>query len=159
MAKIKGIEVKALKMFRSRNGYGFEANIYLNNKKIGNAYDEGVGGEMTIRILPEYREDFSTIVSDYYNENPSTFDGEDSFIEELIALKENENSFKKLIKKGFITCIELRYVKRTTPINEYKLKPSNFIGLKNNSIIPTILEKYKPVEYTVYSSLEDFNIA
>lgn len=44
MAKINGIELKAVKNFEGMEGYGFSANIYMDGKKVGTIMDRADGG-------------------------------------------------------------------------------------------------------------------
>lgn len=159
MAKIKGFELKGVKVFTARNGYGLSANIYLNNKKIGTAYDAGNGGAMDIFIeKPENRSKFSEVVETYYRENPSTLDGENGFIDELAALKEIESVFKKNEKKGYPITIALSFNKRNADLNEISLEEDIVLGLSSESAIQMVIDQYNPFEYTIYRSLKDFII-
>ncbi len=45
------IELKNIKTFQGRDGYGLNANLYLNGEKIAFVLDEGNGGEMRLQAL------------------------------------------------------------------------------------------------------------
>lgn len=159
MAAIKGVQLKSVKTFESRNGYGFSANLYINNKKVGVVGDEGRGGETDISIIKkEDRETFYQIVQQYYQENPADSNASYDFVEELLGLSEMEKIFKNNLKKGFTALVDLRYTKRQgedlSAITEIKV--DEVVGLRNISHLNTVLEGDKPVEYTVYQDLNDF---
>lgn len=159
MAQIKEFQLKGVKLFASRNGYGLSASIYLKNKKIGEAYDAGNGGVMDIMIEdPANRTKFSESVEAYYRENPSTLDGEGGFIDELAALKDVEGFFKKNVKKGYPITIVLSFNKRKSDLEDISLEEDKILGLSSESAIEMVLNQYNPVEHRVYRSLEDFII-
>ena len=47
--KISKVELKAIKTFEGMDGYGLNANVYINGKREAVALDEGCGGEMLLR--------------------------------------------------------------------------------------------------------------
>nr|WP_317428556.1 hypothetical protein [uncultured Blautia sp.] len=69
MAGIMGINLKAIKKTVGREGDGFLANVYLNNKKIGTVADYGDGGGYEICIEQE-KKLFEEIVQKYYEKYP-----------------------------------------------------------------------------------------
>lgn len=69
MAGIMGINLKAIKRTVGREGDGFLANVYLNNKKIGTVADYGDGGGYEICIEQE-KKLFEEIVQKYYERYP-----------------------------------------------------------------------------------------
>lgn len=111
MAKIKGIQLKAVKSFETMDGFAISANVYLNNKKVGEIIDEGNGGGMYGHFNgPKIEEELATIVKKFYEENPRYFIIKPKnnlgwiieFIEsELLELHDIEKEFKKNSKKGF----------------------------------------------------------
>lgn len=160
MAKIKGIELKAVKVFNSRNGSGFESNLYIDGKKVGAAYDAGVGGVMNIDFLEkEAQQTFSERVTAYFQEKPAEMDSEEDFIEELFQLWEAEKQFKKASKQGLVITVDMDYHKRTTPIQEVfsaGYKPSEIVSVRSEEVLQRELAEKQPVEYTVFRTLEDF---
>lgn len=69
MAGIMGINLKAIKRTVGREGDGFLANVYLNNKKIGTVADYGDGGGYEICIEQE-KNVFEETVQKYYERYP-----------------------------------------------------------------------------------------
>ena len=52
MASIKGISLKSIKFIKLKDDYyGFTANIYLNNKKIGSCENLKFGQECIINLI------------------------------------------------------------------------------------------------------------
>lgn len=172
MAKIMGLQLKGLKYFQGMEGTGFNANLYLNNKKVAFCMDEGCGGEMSIQWLDfkdtSSRESAYKIANEYYEKYPkSLFYTSDEgklveVIEELISLSEVEKWYKKQVKAGFKIVVDIRYNKRTSTLDECDFTKNDiqvcYVGW-NSKTEENMKEKYKPVEYTVYKSLDDFNIA
>ena len=162
MATIKGIGMKAVKTFKTWDGVGFTANLYMDNKKIGIAQDEGHGGEVEFHILkPEHREEYSRRVKEYYEENPSSMNNEYDFINELYEAWETEKTFKSNTKKGFPITIQMSFHKRTDGVEqmfEGGYKPDIMVGVRNESIVQAQLDEHKPVEYKIFRTAEDFNM-
>lgn len=163
MAKIKNVQLKSVKTFIGREGHGFNATLYINNKKVGFVTDHANGGELSIDFEKrETRIEFSQIVKEYFDEKPATFDGESMFIEELLQLTEAEKTFKKNSKKGYPILVELRYKGRTedmTKMYSGSMKLDEMVGGVDEETIKQVIEESKPVEYTVFRTLEDFIIA
>lgn len=162
MATIKGIGFKALKSFQTGDGVGFSANLYMDNKKVGFAQDQGCGGEVEFHILkPEDRAEYSKRVQEYYKENPAEMDNEYDFINELYEITETEKQFKKNAKKGFPIIIQMSFHKRTDTIEQVfagGYKPDIMVGVRDENVAQSEIEKQKPVEYKIFRTLEDFNI-
>lgn len=172
MAKIMGLQLKAYKSFQGMDGYGFNANLYLNNKKVAFCYDAGNGGEAEIQwldinntkaVVETYK-----IVNEYYKKYPKyLFDSSDhgkvlELVEDLIALMEVEKWFKNMIKKGFKFVVDIKYNKRTATLEEYDFSKQDVqVCYKtwDDKIEQEMKYKYTPIEFTVYKSLEDFNIS
>lgn len=162
MAKIKNIQLKAIKFFNSGRGEGVTANLYIDNKKQGFIHDAGVGGMLEIDFLSrEAREIFSDRVQAYYEENPASQNSEEDFIEELLQLAETEKVFKQSTKKGFPITIKFQYHKRTDSLEEMfanGFKHAEMVSVANEEVVAEQLEERQPVEYKVYRTLEDFII-
>lgn len=173
MAKIKGLQLKAYKSFEGREGYGFSANLYYKNKKVAFCFDSADGGEMDIDWLnndKNLKEEIKTISEKYLKENELVSSDNPihsqgyiaNMIEELIRLSDIEKVLKKKKKQnpnGFV--VYLRYIKANT-----RAKDIDFSNYKEDDILSgndwneeiekLILAKYKPVEYEIYTKLEDF---
>lgn len=168
MAKIYGVELKAIKYFEGREGIGFNSNIYLNNKKIGTFSDYAFGAmeeySFDSKTTKEQIQELRELAEQYFNDFPMyLFYPQDKvveFLSEILKLKEIEDSFKKERKKNS-ECIIITgsFEKRTelqlsdvadeviVSINHYdKVKVSNYI------------KKQGFIEYNIYKSLEDFII-
>ena len=71
MAKIKGIELKGIKTFQGMEGVGFNANIYLDGKKVGFVMDSAYGGDYNYEYdTPEAKNEIDKRIKEYYTENP-----------------------------------------------------------------------------------------
>jgi hypothetical protein len=157
MASINGIALKAVKTFQTMDGVGFQSNVYIGNKKIGVAGDGGFGGSVDIHILPEYRKEFSKRIQDYFEKHPAYLHTDEDFINELYELLETENQFKKNTKKGFPILISLSCYNRLKGFDfEQPYQSSKMIGVIKESQIEEQVKKHKPIEYTVYRTLNDF---
>jgi hypothetical protein len=169
MAKIMGLELKAVKTFLGSDGYGLNANLYLNGKKVAFVLDEGRGGESEVTFTDKSKEDeVFAIAQRYYEKYPKFLLHDNKWaklyelLEELYALYETEKYFKKQSKKGYLAVVEVRYNKRTEDFTK------NYDPTKRDCMVAFIewdekaekylIDKYKPVEFKVYQRLEDFII-
>lgn len=169
MAKIMGLELKAVKTFLGSDGYGLNANLHLNGKKVAFVLYEGRGGELEVTFTDKLKEDeIFAIAQRYYEKYPKFFLHDNKWarlyelFEELYALYEIEKYFKKQSKKGYLTVVEVRYNKRTEDFIK------NYDPTKRDCMVAFIewdekaekylIDKYKPVEFKVYQRLEDFII-
>jgi hypothetical protein len=168
MAKIAGIELKAVKQFVGHDGYGFEATVYMDGKRIGHAFDGAYGGEIELRIDRPFDEEYTKRAAAYFAKNPTVY-AENVYaqrtwlLEELLRLKEIEKVFKKNIKKGFAWTIDLRYQKRSATWDEIlgdkRVKQDEIVSIvAKDSILEKVLKEHQPVEYTVFKSETDFVI-
>lgn len=66
--------VKAVKFHQGRDWLGVNANIYLDNKKIGSAYDAGDGGEMNIHLGKTEMSNLSDFIK---KEHPELLEGKE----------------------------------------------------------------------------------
>lgn len=104
MAKLMGVQLKAVKRWEGMEGYGLSANLYIDNKKVGTVLDEGNGGMIFINVLREKQNLLDERRTKYFEKYPpvSTSDtDEESFIYELIYKTEDESDFKKFVKRGY----------------------------------------------------------
>lgn len=163
MASIYEFELRGIKTL---NKIGFTANLYYNNKKICNYTDNNDGLIPSIIFDKNFSQnDILNEIKLFYRNNPKEmiYNSDNyliiEFVEELYRLKELETIFKKLNKKEKTSLIELKFSKRISYISEYQ-KEDICISttLLNEEFMSKLLEKYKPVEYTIYNSINDFNI-
>lgn len=169
MAKIYGMELKSVKDFEGKQGNGFSANLYLNGKKMATCLDEANGGQLEItfetKLSKEKLKDLYTTVNKYYEDYPKYIisDANDygkllEMVEEIYSLKENENHFKKQVKKGAKGIVEVRYVKRNAPFNIYDYKAEELYVVKDLSTLDSLLKEVGAVEYSLYTDIEQFDI-
>ena len=93
MVSMNGVQLKNVKTFKGIDGNGFNASIYMDNKKIGIVSDYGDGGEMDFNITPQFCYAFEQKVKN------SSFSYPDTFITRILDLLLIEKSFKKSVKK------------------------------------------------------------
>lgn len=169
MAKIMGLELKAVKTFIGSDGYGLNANLYYKDKKVAFVLDEGNGGELMVYFADkDKQEKVLAVANRYYEKYPKyLFHDTDwtkltELVEELYDLYETEKYFKKSLKKGFSVVVEIRYCKRMdNPLDNYDpAKQDCMVALKtwNEKVKQDILNEYQPAEIKVYERLEDFII-
>ena len=149
MASIKGVTLKAIKSFNGHDGQGFNANIYLDNKKIGEISDDGWGGGYQYDFNNKMNEAvFKERMKAYFNEYPSEFEEMDIFIYDILSLVGYEQAWKKAVKGKRPLLIVL----------ESKYKSPIVYQASIESQIEGILQEEKPDKHTVFRSLEDFII-
>ena len=74
MASIKGVSLKKIRKTEGREGIGYQADIYLNNKKIGNVVEWADGGKAEVNIpSKENMETLMHIVYEWGDKNPSDY--------------------------------------------------------------------------------------
>lgn len=166
MAKIYEFELKGIK--KTEND-GLVGSLYYQNKKVAIYTDNNNGEIPTLQFESKLKEDEIEIIINeirsYYTAYPKELISNETkyllidFIEELYRLKELETIFKKTNKKEENVLIELRFSKREKYISDYQSEDICLTTtLWNDEFKTNLLEKYKPAEYTIYSTLDDFNI-
>lgn len=169
MAKIMGLELKAVKTFLGSDGYGLNANLYFNGKKVAFVLYEGRGGELEVTFTDKSNEDaVFAIAQRYYEKYPKFFLHDNKWaklyglFEELYALYETEKYFKKQSKKGYSAVVEVHYIKRMDDFfKNYDPKKKDCMlafAKWDDNAKEQLLKKYQPAEYKVYQKLEDFVI-
>ena len=72
MAKIMGLELKAVKTFLGSDGYGLNAILHLNGEKVAFVLFEGRGGELELHSLINQRKmKFSLLLKDIMKNIPN----------------------------------------------------------------------------------------
>src|SRR5699024_7396913 len=154
MAKIKGFEVKAVKTFMGREGYGLNANLYYKNKKVGEVIDDASGGPMKLDIEDkEVDEIFNEVANERSDYN---FEQYADFVNELVEMKELESMYKKSVKNGYGKMVVLK----DDVITEEGImgkEPVVYSVTKDYDVDGINMRGYKYMD--VYDDLEDFNIA
>lgn len=112
MAIINGVELKSVKEGYGHERNGLEASIYLDGKKVGDVYNDGVGGcngyywgvMKNGKFVHNDAEQVITERMDAFykgcSEGIPKFEAIDSFIEQILELKWIEKQFTSMIKKG-----------------------------------------------------------
>lgn len=182
MAKINGIELKAIKTFTGTEGTGFSANIYVDGKKAGHVSDAAYGGcynydyddtehhNIVKEKIKEHYEKYPEIDTLKIYETPidtidmnnlprqayqDMFEPDDCFFSDLLNLALREKDYKKNVKKGYtvMVCIDFLQTKCPTPL------PISFACTPTydyNKDFENAKEKHKLAYMDVYNGLEDF---
>lgn len=161
MSSINHVQLKSIKTGIGHDKGGFEANIFLQNKKIGRVADDGWGGEIEVNII-EQQEAFKQAAQQYHSDsNEQILDPSEAIIEALLALSELEKTYKKAAKDGYTVLVHMDYIPRKKN-GEYRYDvpvpyPSKeTIACISEEFVSGVLETKKPVKYEIYRSLEDF---
>ena len=187
MAKIYGIELKNIKNFVGHEGLAFQANVYLNGKKVGTFTDDGWGGNGWLEADKDNRKKITDVIDKYYKDNPKidilkvfqmtpdefrrnrdkgtlpketeTFEPIYTFMWELHELKTTESEWKKGVKKGYKAIVVVKYEHvKNTPTPLDSVWYSNGSQESINSIQKSADEKSVANYIVVYSSSDDFNV-
>lgn len=182
MAKIYGVQVKGIKEWEAMEGTGIDANIYIDNKKVGRYYDAGNGGMPDVIIdNPEHSKVLTERVKQYFIDHPVDRTGltpeklggksfeerydfmmdDVAFIEEVISMTQNEKFFKKSQKQGYSILVVCDYPFFVEGPHPY-IQPTMFGGrnpVKSaNDFIMEKKAKFPHLIHKTYSTLEDFII-
>lgn len=95
MASIKGVSVQNFNEYETRRGIAYEGDLFMDGKGIGNFENDGDGGMTSTWIKKEKREEFQNRITSYFEEVPHPYPTEESFIDELSSLFEDEQMFLK----------------------------------------------------------------
>lgn len=168
MAKIYNLELKAIKTIEGLKGHGFSASLYYMNKKVATCIDNAEADEACLNVIfenkvkgTELEKEIKDVCTQYFKDYPKELIDSNlvELIYELYELKSIEDVYKKAIKKGFVAVIELRSFKRVNCISDFNKEPEVYSCKKwDEEFKQLILNKFKPIEYTVYQDLEDFII-
>lgn len=170
MAKIYGVELKAVKYFEGREGVGFNSNIYLNNKKIGTFSDYAFGAmeeyDFDSKTTEQQKQELKDIAEKYFQNYPKyLFYPEDKiteFLGELLTLKEREDSYKKNIKKNKDAVLIIgSFHKRTDDFMAVDITKMDEVAVAkfyDKDVIDSYSKKQGFKETSVYKSLDDFII-
>jgi len=159
MASIKGIALKAVKTGIGHDFGGFQANIYLHNKKIGHVLDDGWGGDLQLDF-DKQEEEFDQLAEAYRTEtNETLLSATDHLIYSLMDLIEAEKAYKKSVKQGYNIYLYLDYrPKEQGDVPVPKTKEESY-QCATVEFAEKLIKEKKPVAYEIYSSLNDFVIA
>lgn len=154
MAKINGFELKGVKEFKGHEGEDcYQGNIYYKNKKVGYFSSSYTMGPMDINFDDrEVERIFNETLKAYIENFPEQFDGSgllypelnrmfdgESFIIELLNIKDWEKLVKKEFKKGYKSAVMI-FDEGELENKEKRFKNRTFLILRHESSIDT----YKP---------------
>lgn len=142
MVKINGIELKNVKTFGGMEGNGFNATVYLNDKKVGKVEDHGFGAGYEFDIIPGAEKEFKKAIGKIDTE---------VFIGKIMDLITLEKAFKKAAKKYTNAVIIGLYQDGSFLGRYYLVGPKDIQG--------TVAEEQKKkIQCRVLRSLNDFNV-
>lgn len=164
MANIFGVTLKAVKSGIGHDRAGWQGNIYINNKKVGDVLDDGYGGCLDYFVEKSYLEQFDQACNRFKEIQNDFSDTHENFLYALYELSNDEKQFKKYSKKGYTAMVILDYKPRDEKGNidyskpfPYPYEESVFLG--NLTQVDKILKEKNPVTHKLFKSLEDFCIA
>lgn len=103
MAKINGVEVRALKSFTGREGECLQGTVYLNGKKLGFWSQDSWGGpdqfDFDVRLLDDACKKYEAGFPDTYTLKDICGDPE-ILINEVAILKDIETSCMRMLRGG-----------------------------------------------------------
>lgn len=185
MASINGISLKGFKEVPGREGIGFIGNLYMDDKKIGEAADYADGGPIDINIYgKEELKNFTKRVTDYFNKFPEKdtikmdlktllankenlpnsnseyTNNDESFISSLVDLTNFEKEFKKAAKKfenPVVVFFDYHMISEPLP----QSWGEGFMSSLENDVEKSIkkhIEKHPNEFAKIFTDLNDFNI-
>ena len=113
MASIYGVELKNVKTWLGQEGYGLQASVYIDKKKVGLVTDDAYGGPLRFDFdtteLDKRAEKYRTEIwnkdlknADYINlYEGNSFDFNEVFIDDIYNLVESQKKWKKAQKTDF----------------------------------------------------------
>lgn len=110
MAKLNGIEVKAVKGFTGHEGYCYQGNVYKDGKKLGFWSQDGWGGPDDFGFDESLLDDACRKFKDGFPDDyqyKDFADSKDVFMHHLVELRNIEKDCKKAFKDGFKAVIYL----------------------------------------------------
>lgn len=140
MAQINGIQLKNVKQFGGMEGNGFNATVYLNDKKIGTVADDGVGAGIEFDVKPEAEKEFKKAIGKADKE---------TFVCKIMDLIVIEKEFKKAAKKYSNAVIVAIYNAGSYLGKYYLVAPGK---------INEVIAKEKGNECKIFRKIEDFNL-
>lgn len=159
-ASINGITLRRLELFRSPDGGGINADVYMDGVRIGDIHDSGRGGGTMVNIDKQFKSELQKRMVSYFTKYPTEFATDDIFLgDELVNLTENEKAFKKKIKEGFTIFALLWKASRSETLfdNRYMNTPVQIFFRTEQGLTNTINTKgYK--DFQIFKSVDDFCI-
>ena len=164
MAKINGVEIKALKTFRGHEGEAAQGNVYVDGKKVGFWSQDAWGGPDTFEGCEELVRERAEIFKEGCDKNSIYYDFQSDpevFMGHLLKLVDDEKEFKKAKKKGYGTLLLVSdgfhinglMIKGEHGIEEIKIRYADSINKMKSSMF-----KNSYIRIVSYSSENDFNL-
>lgn len=165
MAKINGVEIKAIKTFIDHEGAEVaQANVYINGKKVGFWSQDSWGGPDNYYGIEDIIIEKAKLFKEGCPSNAKYYDFQndpDIFMNHLLQLAEDEKLFKKYIKDGFSTllivtdgyhCSMARFKGKLTKSEIETRSPKTIESMKEN-MYKNVVPKVK-----VFNSIKDFTV-
>jgi hypothetical protein len=176
MVKIYGLSAKIMETWTGRDGYGIIADIYKGRTKLGTYRDDGDGSE------PDFSGDVKTVrecADKYFAKYPPNLEGanipagktakehlsfcfnEIAFIEELLALVEDEKLVRKKKKEGYKVIVMTKYptfAKGPRPIPFYGQFRSENAEDDARKWIARTKKEWPLMEFVIHKDLSLFKI-
>jgi len=93
------LTVKGIKSFRGMEGYGFNATLYRDGKKLGLVIDGGCGGSMLFRCFKDYAEQAEYERWARIQDGSSPYDPLDMIVATLVGEYEERAKLKRWCRK------------------------------------------------------------
>ena len=165
MAKINGVEVKAVKTFKDHEGCSIsQGNVYVDGKKVGSWSQDAWGGQDSFDGCEELIKERAEMLKEGCDKGSKYYDFQnepDIFMNNLMKLMEDEKQYKKAKKNGYKTIL---LVSDGFHINGLmirdKMAPKEVKSRYSNTIKEYKSKMFKNVYIDVrsYSSDSDFNL-
>lgn len=165
MAKINGVEIKAIKTFIDHEGAEVaQANVYINGKKVGFWSQDSWGGPDNYYGIEDVITQKAKLFKDGCPSDARYYDFQDDpdiFMDHLLRLAEDEKLFKKYTKDGFSTllivtdgyhCSMVRFKDKLTKSEIEKRSPKTIESMKEK-MYKNVVPKVK-----VFNSIKDFTV-
>ena len=165
MAKINGVELKAVKRFTDHEGAQIaQANVYVNGKKVGFWSQDSWGGPDNYYGIEDVITQKAKLFKDGCPSDARYYDFQDDpdiFMDHLLHLAEDEKVFKKYIKDGFSTLLivtdgyhisMVRFKDKLTKRDIETRSPKTIESMKEN-MFKNVTPRVK-----VFNSIKDFTV-
>ena len=162
MASINGISLKAMKSFEGMEGTAWQGNVYVGTKKVAFWSQDGTGGPDWFDMMNGFsKEKLVEAMKPYVDQNAAELEIiDESFMYKLVWLNQTEKEFKKALKKGYKSMLEVTdgfhimyyYFSNIPACN------AEALYLKIEDEIKTKFFINAKIKYHLYKGLEDFCI-
>ena len=162
MASINGISLKAMKSFEGLEGTAWQGNLYVGTKKIAFWSQDGNGGPDWFDMENGYSKEKLVESMKPYVDQKLVELGivDEEFMYKLVCLNKTEKEFKKALKKGYKSMMEVTdgfhimcyYYPDIPACNAEAL----YLGIEEE--IKDKFFKNAKIKYHLYKGLEDFCI-